>query len=82
MLVAAARNEVLLKSIGQTKWIRGFFLALVVLNLFTLFTAVKDIGIEVLELLTATFMLSYYCFAACENPRPKKRKEKLVFNAS
>jgi hypothetical protein len=77
VLVKAARHEVLLKSIGDSKWIRGFFLGLVALQLFFLFTT-DQVGVNLLDVGAAIFMLSYYCFAGCDAPRPRKRKEKLV----
>lgn len=76
-LVYAARNEVLLKAAGDSKWIRGFFVGVVAFQVFTLFVN-NHIAIDILDVLSATLMLSYYCFAACQGPRPRKRKEKLV----
>jgi hypothetical protein len=39
-------------------------------------------GIALLDLISTATMLSYYCFAACDDPRPPKRKEKLVPTAA
>ena len=81
MLVHASRNPILLKSIGTSTWVRPFFLILVVLQLFTL-PAGESIAVELIELISSIGMLSYYCFAACDDPRPRKRKEKLVPTAA
>lgn len=81
LLVHAARTPHILKSLGQSTWVRGLFLGLVALDAFTLF-ATDQIGINVIDLLGTVLMLSYYCFAACDDPKPPKRKEKLVPTAA
>lgn len=75
-LVMSARNEAELK-IFNLKWARGLFLSILVFQIYMLFTT-SQVAINILDVLSATFMLSFYCFAACDAPRPKKRKEKLV----
>ncbi len=82
LLVGAARQPPLLKSIGQSMWIRGFFIGLSALHIFTLFTEPGKVALNVLELVSSLCMLSYYSFAACDDPKPPKRKEKLVPTAA
>jgi hypothetical protein len=82
LLVSAARQPILLKSIGTSTWIRPFFLGLTALHLFTLFAEPGKLALNMLELVAALCMLSYYCFAACDDPKPPKRKEKLVPTAA
>lgn len=77
MLVHATKNPVFFKSIGESKRIRMFFLSFVVYHCATLFLE-KDLAMNLLQTISTMFMGSYYYFAACEDPKPPKRKEKLV----
>lgn len=79
--VLVARNESSLKLVGASFIVRRFFIALVVYQVYLLFTS-KQVSINILEVLSVLLVLSYYCFAACEAPRPKKRKEKLVLRVA
>jgi hypothetical protein len=81
MLVKVARNEVFLKSISSNFSIRAFFLGLIAFQAFVMFTS-DTMLYELMRMITSIFFVSYYYFACCENPRPKKRKEKLVPTAA
>lgn len=78
--IMAARNEALFKQFGEAVWVRGVFLGLIAINVFALF--VQFSGLNVLDIISCTLFASFYYFAACENPRPKKRKEKLVLSTT
>jgi len=75
-MVMGSRNEAVLKSLSQTSWIRMFFAS------FTIFSGtiwLLDFKSQsFLYFVSSCMMLSYYCFAACQPPRPRKRKEKPV----
>lgn len=77
VLVHAARNEAFLKSLGESRGIRAFFLGLIAFQLFILFTEEKVVY-NLMRVVSSIGMVSFYYFAACDAPRPKKRKEKLV----
>lgn len=79
-MVIVSKNEVALKGMGQSTWIRPFLLAMNFVSIVTLIMGTKYSS--VLGSLSGVLMLSYYYFAVCENPRPKKRKEKLVLKTA
>jgi hypothetical protein len=81
LLVHAARNPPFLRQLGSSTAIRSLFLVIVILRVCILFGS-DQISIHLMDLVGSTAMLSYYCFAACDDPRPKKRQEKLVPNAA
>ncbi|WP_407305818.1 hypothetical protein [Acinetobacter sp.] len=79
ILIALARNEAMLETLGSsTTWIRPFFLGVNAFQLTHLIMAPTSRA--ALQLVSGLLFMSFYYFAACENPRPKKRKEKLVLN--
>lgn len=80
LLISAARNEAWFKRLGDGAWIRMLFLGLVMGHVITL--AIMPSGIGFLHIISTTLVGSYYYFAACEAPRPKKRKEKLVLRTA
>lgn len=76
LLVFTARNEAQLKHISSTGWIRPFLLGCSAMGLSILI--MKPTPIHGLDLISTVLFASYYYFGACENPRPKKRKESFV----
>jgi hypothetical protein len=75
-LVWTPRNEAQLKQISSRTWVRPFLLGCVTAGVAFLF--IKPTPIRVLDLIGVVLFTSYYYFGACENPRPKKRKESFV----
>ena len=79
LLITAARNESMLKQLGQSVAIRMMLLALLAFHIGTLFVAMR--GVSMLYVVSGALTVSYYYFAACEAPRPKKRKQLVLQKA-
>ena len=77
LLVHACKNPAFLKTFGEAKYIRCFFMGMIAYRIYMMFTQ-PETGIYLLECFSSIFMLSFYYFAACNDPKPPKRKEKLV----
>ena len=74
LLVVAARNEAMLKTLGTGVWFRVFLVGITLYSIVLMI--LKPSGIHGLDIVATALATMYYYFAACENPRPKKRKEK------
>lgn len=77
-MVYATYDESLFKVFGDSPWARPVLLCVIISQLATF--AMVSSGRSFLFIIGGIGMLSYYGFAACEGPRPKKRKEKLVLD--
>lgn len=77
-MLYATRVESYFKMLGDSLWIRPMFFGLVIANAAVVL--VHPTGRGFLFLISGLGMFSFYGFAGCEGPRPKKRKEKLVLN--
>lgn len=78
-LVHATKNPVFFKSLGESMYIRIFFLGFVAFHV-SLLILEDNVAINLLKMFSTIFMGSFYYFAACDEPKPPKRKEKLVHN--
>lgn len=76
-MIYATHVEPLFRSFGNSFWARPVLLGLIVGQIIV--CTMAPTGRSFLFIIGGIGMLSYYGFAGCEAPRPK-RKEKLVFN--
>lgn len=80
MLIWAANQEIGLKMLASS---RNSKTVLVVCSLYQLGVFVsKSSPDRFLMFVSTSLLVSYFYFAACDNPKPKKRKEKMVLQAA
>lgn len=81
ILIMWTRNEVQFKSLGEWKFLRVLMLSFSIFHFVEVWIA-DDTAMSILLWLSSTGMTSYYYFAACTEPKPRRRKEKLVLSTS
>ena len=74
-LISASRSEASFKMFSGAFFIRGFMLGAFTMEIFSLI--IKPSPLHALDVAGTIFFGSYYYFSACQNPRPKKRKQKV-----
>lgn len=81
ILIMLTRNEAQFKSLGE--W-TGLRLLMVCFSIYHLIDVLRgdNMAMSILLCLSSMGMTSFYYFAACTDPKPRRKKEKLVYSTN